>query len=339
MINKYNKEDLYKMDAIDIYKLVLEGKYIKIFPKGFWQQPEALNNAKIITQYLIEEKLKWSDEEIKEQLSVKVLKENGLGGMSLCCFNSSPFKAIDHAYPNKFNAWEFPFVPSNYWSDVNNGVEHGIKATKWLIEEKLKLSDEELKEQLSKKLFIENKMGSMLNICFNNSPYRAISLAYPNKFKPWEFKMSPMGYWKDVNNGIEATKWLIEERLKLNKIQIKEQLSIKLFKENNLIGMLSNCFNDSPYEAINMAYPNEFKPWEFSCVGQGYWQNEDNRRLAIKWLIEEKLQLSDEEIKKQVSFKLFKDNGLKGLLSCYFNGSPFEAINFAYPNKFKKSDF
>ena len=44
-MRKYIKEELFRMDAVDVYKLVLEKKYIKKFPNGFWQQPEALDNA------------------------------------------------------------------------------------------------------------------------------------------------------------------------------------------------------------------------------------------------------------------------------------------------------
>ena len=34
-MKKYTKEEINKMDAIDIYKLVLEQKHIKKFPHGF----------------------------------------------------------------------------------------------------------------------------------------------------------------------------------------------------------------------------------------------------------------------------------------------------------------
>ena len=39
-------------------------------------------------------------------------------------------------------------VPHRYWT-----VDTGIEATRWLIETKLKLNEDELKEQLSRKLF------------------------------------------------------------------------------------------------------------------------------------------------------------------------------------------
>ena len=50
-----NKEDLNLLDAVDVYKLVLERK-LKMFPKAFWMKPEALDNARKCTIYLLEER-------------------------------------------------------------------------------------------------------------------------------------------------------------------------------------------------------------------------------------------------------------------------------------------
>ena len=244
------------IDIIEMYREILKGARNK-FINGVWQRPDAITNSIKVTKYLIEEKLKLTDEEIKEQLSVNLFKYNKLGGMLNICFNDSPYQAINTIYPNKFKEWEFIKVPINFWNK-----EKGVEATKWLIEEKLKLTDEELKEQLSIKLFKDNRLGSMLDICFNNSPYRAINTIYPNKFKEWEFKNTPNNFWTK-EKGIEATKWLIEEKLKLTDEEIKEQLSVNLFKDNKLLGMLYHCFNSSPYQAINATYPNKFKPDDF----------------------------------------------------------------------------
>lgn len=131
------------------------------------------------------------------------------------------------------------------------------RATKWLIEEKLKLSDEELKEQLSLKLFEENGLGGMLQSCFSRNTYKAINSVYENKYKEWEFNMVSNGFWDNKENGVKATKWLIEEKLKLSEKELKEQLSAKLFIENGLSGMLQVCFNGSPYKAIKSVYSSE----------------------------------------------------------------------------------
>lgn len=179
----YEKKFLSEMTEIEIYELVLEGEHIVRFPKGYWQRPDALNNAKLITQYLIEERLKWSYNDIINNLKVETFKKYKLRGMLSKCFNDSPYEAINFAYPNEFKPWEFNCVYQGYWkNEVNRKL-----AIKWLIEEKLKLSDEELKEQLSFRLFKDNGFGSVLNNFFNNNPYKAINFAYPNKFKKSDF--------------------------------------------------------------------------------------------------------------------------------------------------------
>ena len=173
------------------------------------------------------------------------------------CFNGSPYQAINETYPNKYKEWEFKQVPHNFWTK-----EKIIEATKWLVEEKLKLSDEGLKEKLSRKIFTDNGLGGMLYNCFNDSPYQAINLVYPNKFKEWEFNSVPKNFWTK-EKGAEATRWLIEEKLKLSDVDLKEKLSSKLFEDNGLGSMLNTCFNSSPYQAINETYPNKFKPEDF----------------------------------------------------------------------------
>ena len=319
------------IDIIEMYKEILKGTRKK-FVNGTWQRPDAIPNAIKITKYLIEEKLKLSDNEIKDQLSEKLFVDNRLRGMLKHCFNDSPYKAINTIYPNRFKEWDFNRTPINFWNK-----EKGVEATKWLIEEKLKLTDEEIKEQLSIKLFADNDLYGMLQQCFNGSPYLAINTAYPNKFKEWEFSTTPVKFWNE-EKGIEATKWLIEEKLKLTDEEIKEQLSTNLFKDNNLCGMLRSCFNDSPYQAINETYPNKFKEWEFSKTPNSFWTKEKGIE-ATKWLIEEKLKLTDEQIKEQLSKKLFEDNKLLCMLNICFDGSPYQVINETYPNKFKEWEF
>lgn len=328
----FTKEDeILTKGIIEIYKEILSGDRGR-FPNGIWKRPDAKENAKKCVRYLIEDKLQWSEENIKENLSVKTFRAYKLFPMLCECFDSSPYKAICSIYPNKFKQWEFRIVSNNYWNK-----EHGIEATKCLIEEKLKLTDKELKEQLSVKLFIDNDLANMLNSCFENSPWKAIEATYPNRFKPWEFSSIPRSYW-NKENSIKATRWLIEEKLKLSDEQIKESISTKIFRDNNLGGMLSMRYNSSPWDAINTVYPGRFKPWEFKRAPNKYWTRETCIE-AVKWLIEEKLKLSDEQIKEKLSLNLFRENNLGGMMTNFFNNSPFEAINLAYPNKFKKLDF
>ena len=61
--------------------------------------------------------------------------------------------------------------------------------------------------------------------------------------------------------------------------------------------------------------------------------------IVTKAMIEDVLKWSEEELLKKLSTKTFKDNKLIGMLDQVFDGSPYAAINNAYPGKYVKSDF
>ena len=311
--------------------LAIENAYPRKFKA--WEFSKTSNNfwnlktAKEATIWLIEEKLKWSDEDVRRNLSQNTFKENSLRGMLNVLFNGSAYLAIENAYPGKFKSWELPSVPKKIWN-----VETAREATIWLIEEKLKWSDDDIKKKLSANTFIKNSLTSIISL-FNGSPYLAIENAYPGKFKPWEVARVSKKFW-NMETAREATIWLIEEKLKWSDDDIKQNLSLKIFKENSLVGMLNVLFNGSPYLAIENAYSGKFKPWEFTQVPNHFW-NLKTASEATTWLIEEKLKWSDEDVRKKISVSIFKKNLLGGMLTILFNNSPYLAIENAYPGKFK----
>ncbi len=309
-------------------------QYGKRFPMGTWIYFDVVdyNAAAIVTKAMIEDVLKWSEEDVVKKLGTKTFKDNGLKGMLTNVFDGSSYAAINNAYPGKYKPWQFEHVPKSYWTK-----ETAVEATIWLIEEKLKWSEEELLKKLSTKTFYDNGLRGMLNAVFVNSPYAAIDNAYPGKYKPWQFAYVPNSYWTK-ENAIKATKWLIEEKLKWSEEELFKRLSIKVFRKYDLSGMIQHVYNYSSYSAINSAYPDKYKPWQFEHVPKSYWTKERAVEATI-WLIEEKLKWSEEELLKKLSTKTFYDNGLRGMLTQVFVNSPYAAINNAYPGKYVKSDF
>ena len=211
-------------------------------PKKNWN----VKTAREATIWLIEEKLKWSDEDVRRNLSQNTFKENSLRGMLDVLFNGSPYFAIENAYPGKFKAWEFAKVPKNFWN-----LKTASEATIWLIEEKLRWSDEDVRRNLSQNTFKENSLRGMLDVLFNGSPYLAIDNAYPGKFKPWELSSVPKKFW-NLETAKEATIWLIEEKLKWSDEDVKEKLTLNTFKENSLKSMLNYLFNIDPHQPVEM---------------------------------------------------------------------------------------
>jgi hypothetical protein len=128
-----------------------------------------------------------------------------------------------------------------------------------------------------------------------------------------ELDRFPNGYWKDGNsklNAKEITKYLIEDLLRWDGNKVKQNLQAKIFRDNKLSGMLEYVFGRSPYKAINNAYPEEYKPWEFRNAYKGIWDKQENIEDAIRWLLK--------KVRKDKFNELtnldFLNNGLGGLL-------------------------
>lgn len=149
---------------------------------------------------------------------------------------------------------------------------------------------------------------------------------FPNNF--WEYN----GVF-NYSNAKEVTIYMIENVLGWNEDDVKKGLSIKVFKDNKLLGMVRRVFNGSVYEALNNAYPGKYSEWELSSVPEGYW-NLETAKKATKWLIEEKLKWSEDEVKEKICKKTFVDNGFCGMINIVFNGSVYTALNNAYPRKY-----
>jgi len=135
-----------------------------------------------------------------------------------------------------------------------------------------------------------------------------------------DIKRFPNGFWQrpeGEQNAVEITKFFITDILAWKDADIKEKWCGNILKKNSLGGMLSVLFLQSPYNIINLVYPNRFKPWEFKRVPMNYWTVEIGNE-AIKWLFEVKLKWSDSDIKKNFSGKVFIENGIGGMFHIVF---------------------
>lgn len=251
MKKKYTKEELFRMNAIDVYKMVLKGDVIKRFPKGFWEQPEAKQNSIKCIHYLMDELL------------------------------------VDILWENKLNSYTFR----------------------------------------------NNKLSGMFKLIYDNSVYNAIESAYPGKFKPWDMPMTSFKYWNNLDNCKNAVIWLIEEKLEYNEEDIKKKLSYKTFREHGL-GGLSSKFNNNIYELLNLTYPNKFKRKDIcSKVPKNFYSDKNIRVQMIRDMIEN-LSWSEEDIKTKLTYKTFVENGLSTLICEFYNYKVVDAIKEAYPGLF-----
>lgn len=212
-------------------------------------------------------------------------------------------------------------------------ISNGIKCTKHLIEGILKWDTEQVKQKLNINTFLDNKLGGMMTMVFSNSPYTAINYAYPDTYKPWEMAMCPLNTWDDETS-ITATKWLIEKKLHWSEKKMKEKINIDYFIDYGLQGMLHTTYNGSVKEAITSAYPH-IKDIELLQLRTFYEYTEKDGIKMVKELIEEKLQWNKDTVKENLIYETFVENDLENLINKRYDGSPFKAINSAYPGEYK----
>jgi hypothetical protein len=127
--------------------------------------------------------------------------------------------------------------------------------------------------------------------------------------------------------------------LKIEKIEIidiPKKLTYSLLIKHKMSNLMFNKFNDNIYDAVNFIFPGKFNQWEF----EGFNWNLDNAKAATRWLIKDKLNYTDSDIKNKVSIKTFYDAGLFNMLKNFFAGYISVAIMHSFPEKkFKGSDF
>lgn len=149
-------------------------------PKGYWSEETAL-----VALEWLKSKYNYSDMELIQNTTKEFLVANSLGGLLAYC-NNSTYAVLKLMYGENMKPWYMTKTPRSYWT-----LENAIVATKWLIEEHLKWSEKDVKERISKRVFIDAGLKGMLTVRFNDSPYEAIRNAYPGMYKAAELKNKP----------------------------------------------------------------------------------------------------------------------------------------------------
>ena len=82
---------------------------------------------------------------------------------------------------------------------------------------------------------------------------------------------------------------------------------------------------------LNETYPGEFKEWELNRVPCGFWTKEKALE-ALKWTIEEKEQLTKEQLIQVYNRKWLINQGLRTPLEKFWSSNIHSMINDLYPN-------
>lgn len=332
----HNIESMYDAFETSIY-LVVDNAYPGLFQewdfKDYWKTQKGLKETKKIVKEIIEKKMAINIDDIPKNYIEIIKKPEIIDFIEI--FDNSFFKLIDAIYPATFTPWDF------HEYKLNNTEENLKKAKEsiiWLIEEKLKITTDEIPKKLSQKVFVEYRLEDMLTKIFHGSVYKAAECAYPEKFKNWHFEDEHA--WEGKQGKIIAKKvlkHLVNEHLRILKDEIPKKLTHKVFTKYHLGGLLHQ-FHGSIYRAVDNAYPNEFQEWHFSSRVWNQEPLDDKAKDAIRWLVDKKLMIDVKEAPRILTEDLLQKHNLLPLLEKYDN-SISKLLITAYPDFFFEWEF
>jgi len=312
-------KSLSKNQIINIYlKVYLDIE--KFFPKNFLQTNPEKRSA-ILVKFLVEEILESQPESILEQKDETLFIKHKLQNIYRY-FNYSFNRILGKAYPEIIHPWVQSRTAAEYWQKPNNR----INAVKWLVEEKLNYSTDVLyKSEINRKDFANNGLSFLFNNYYN-SVSSALAEAYPDK-NNWELGNVPFSFWND-HNSTSAVKWLVQQKgWNINELPSRfkaKEFNRKTFSEFGLATLFENKFNKNIYNAISLAYPNRFYPWEFGKVPSTYWANNQNIFHASKWVADREGFAENNIVhsihKGRLTFRIFEKYSIGQALKKMSNG-------------------
>lgn len=311
-----------------IYREILAGKRTR-FPPGTWNQKESYALVKIVTRYLIEEYLQWSDEDIKENWNLKLIQKYKLSGVCSILFKESPYAMLEAVYPNRFQKWDLKNLPKNSWTR-----EKALEDLRYWIEKKERLTKEQLKDTYSGSWLRKRGLDSPLQMYWNSSPYQMLDAAYPNQFYEWEFKKVSQNYWNDKEKSLNIFREIIKiQNLSID--DIKNRYCLRWIVHHGLRTPLIKFWNDSPYKMLNEAFPNQIHEWELKEAPRGTWTDKECAISIIKNEINNS-GLSISQLLEQGIRKWMKDKKLITPFNRYWYANPLRMLQEIYPEEYKK---
>jgi len=320
-------EEMSEADIADIIGMIFEkhGELPACIFENETQAPIWAAQAIKIALEKLRHKIQ-KPEELPEQFSEQFIVDSGLEQIYLWA-NRSRAAMIELAAPGKFKPWQFGETAQ--WLENRDLITCAREALEWLMSEKLGCSRGDLPVMLSRAIFKENNLGSLLEK-FSDSCFQLVNNLYPNVFKPWQFAEEEQLIWFQEDRlevAASATRWLVEERLGMPVEEIPKRISIREFHTNGLSKLL-DLFNQNLSQVIENAYPGRFKPWQFNEQSELWKSSEamETARQATEWLINDRLHITPEKAAQHLTRRHFINNGLGQMLGSLFNHSHFMAL-------------
>ncbi|MCY0875625.1 MAG: hypothetical protein OWT28_05085, partial [Firmicutes bacterium] len=140
------------------------------------------------------------------------------------------------------------------------GRAHAEAAVRWLVEQKLCVSIEDIPKAVRFTTFKDYGLDTMIKTVFGGSPFQAIDAVYPGRFRPWQFGCAPRDFWSgpDRERHIqEAMEWLVYDKLQLSREAPPVFLPARVFEKHGLGGLLVSVFGRNTRKALAVLSPLE----------------------------------------------------------------------------------
>lgn len=251
-MNISTQEILKKLEPEEVYLLLLKGS-IKNFPCSYWKEgKKSIERANRCIRYLIEDVLKWSQEDVYKNFQHETFSQYGLRIMLKKCFNYKFTEALESAYPGIYKPWLFKIVPRNYWTK-----ERFIEALRWTIEEKLQIHKNQVPSMVGEDFMLENSLITGFIKFYGSRTFEAIDDLYPGVYERFEFRKTPRSYWSK-ERAIDALIWGLSRKKKFTVKSVIEDVNLDFIKKLKLEYALNTFFNGSIPKMIDEAFPGIF---------------------------------------------------------------------------------
>lgn len=218
--------------------------------------------------------------------------------------------------------------PNGFWNkDVS------ILLTRYLVLDELKWKRKDICENFTNNFLNKNYLRGVTKI-FNARTSEIVKECFPEfDIKPWELKCCPNGFWKSKKHCKQVTQWIAKkENIHRDHKKFAKIISADLYEKYGVQKAVYAM--GGLYNIVNYTYPGRYKPWDLNKIAV---VTDDIVIAATKWLIEERLKWSFDDVCNNLTAKTFYDYGIGNVLCKGCRHSPIIALEKAYPGIYKKS--
>ena len=276
--------------------------------------------------------------------------EHGLHPLLRAFFRGSYHVALSACYPDFYVPWMGSNVPPDYWSG-RYSIQHATKAMQWFCD----LHDLTTVGQARSVVTMSNLKASGLGglaAHYHENTARLIQLVF-SEARPWRLKHVPHGFWDSDDNRFDALDDFLQHvgcgsivgltpEATYDK-ELKKRVSRRTLTGFHLSNLLASQYDGRQYDMFHDIFPGQILPWTLAQVRISSWPDAQEVGVnAMRWVVEDYLGLSCEELPAVLTDRLMKALGFSGIMRnpvFGFENSPFRIADALYPGTFTPDDF